>query len=422
MHELVIENRINNDRKTKFGFILTILYLVIEYGRPMDIIPGLGSIRPAMILSILLVVTWIINGNISKAKSKQTTMMVIFILLLSLYIPFARNNYFAFKQTLGVLLYMPFFVSAIMYINSFKRLRTFINVWILLMIYLSVMGILNKGIGGSNFLQDENDFSLLMNMMFPFVFFLFMYEKSIKKKLVYLTVSILAIVSIVISFSRGGFVTLLAVLLIIWLFSPKKILSLIIIGILAVAVNYSADQKYWASISTIEKTEEGTAKERLDSWKAAWDMFKDNPLGVGGGNFPVRFPDYQPESMKRGMWGRAAHSIWFTLISELGIPGILVYSFLLFYNLRDINWLRKFKENQDADIRYAYYLSLAFIASFTGYFTSGTFLSVLYYPHYFYLTAIIVSIKKMSDSKLACDPCLYDNSAGTDILMDTPNI
>ncbi len=397
-----IVNRLNikaNIADDSFWFFLTVIYLIIEYGRPMDTIPGVGLLRPGMIVSILLALSWILRGNIAEAKSRQTMMMVLFIFLLAVYIPFARNNFFAYKQTNAMLLYMPFFLSAIIYINSFNRLKKFFNIWIFLMIYLSIKGIMGKGISGSSFLADENDFSLLMNMMLPFGYFLFMYEKDFKMKIFYLSSSLLAVVSVVASSSRGGFVGLLVVLLVIWLFSPKKVTALILVGLLSMVLYYSADTKYWDRISTATKTEEGTAKERLDSWTAGWNMFKDNPLGVGGMNFLVRFPEYQPESMQRGMWGRAAHSLWFTLLPELGIFGVLIYGLLLSYNLRDIFRLKKLKNETDTDYRYAYYLSLAFIASFAGYFASGTFLSVLYYPHYFYMTAIIVATKNLVGKK-----------------------
>jgi hypothetical protein len=50
------------------------------------------------------------------------------------------------------------------------------------------------------------------------------------------------------------------------------------------------------------------------------------------------------------------------------------------------------------DYRFAYFLSLAFMASLAGFFASGTFLSVLYYPHYWYLTAMIAATRKVVDN------------------------
>src|SRR4030067_1316547 len=232
----IIVNRINiktNIANDSFWFFLIVVFLIIEYGRPMDIIPGWGSLRPAMIVSILLIFSWFITGKIAQARSRTTLMMVLFILLLAAFIPFARNNRFAYNQTITMLLYMPCFLVDILYINSFERLKKFFNIWMLLMIYLSIKGIIGKGIGGSSFLSDENDFSLLMNMMLPFGYFLFMYEKEFKKKMLYLASSLLAVISVVASSSRGGFVGLLSVIIVIWLFSPKKILSLLLAGLLA---------------------------------------------------------------------------------------------------------------------------------------------------------------------------------------------
>ncbi|MHB8481156.1 MAG: O-antigen ligase family protein [Nitrospiria bacterium] len=364
-----------------------------------------------MVVELLLIFSWLFNKEFNPfTGGTQTRMIWLFILLLAIYIPFATNNYFAYQQARTILEYMPFFLSAILYINSFERLRRFFYFWMLLTIYIAINGILHRGVGGSSFLSDENDFSLLMNMMFPFGFFLFLYEKDIKKKLIYLTAVILPVISVVASFSRGGFVGLISVFTTIWIFSKQKIRTLVIIALAAIAIYAFSDQQYWTRIETSTKTNEGTAKERIDSWKAAWEMFKDYPLGVGGSNFPVHFQEYQGEKFRKGMWGRAAHSLWFTLLSELGIFGVIIYSLLLFYNLKDLFWLKQFNIHVDDDLRYASYLSMAFFASLVGYFSSGTFLSVLYYPHYFYMTAMIIAARKISEERIESFASLPDIS------------
>jgi O-antigen ligase len=182
----------------------------------------------------------------------------------------------------------------------------------------------------------------------------------------------------------------------VWVSSHKKVVCLILICLIGLSVYYFAGDRYWKEMSTIENINEGTAKARTESWEAGWRMFLDNPLGVGGGNFSARFPEYQSGYFKRDMWGRVAHSLWFTLIPELGIAGIFIYLSLLYYNLKDIFLLKRINPNKDPSLRYLRYLSLAFIASFAGYFASGTFLSVLYYPHYWYLTAILVATTRIA--------------------------
>ena len=92
------------------------------------------------------------------------------------------------------------------------------------------------------------------------------------------------------------------------------------------------------------------------------------------------------------MWGRVAHSLWFTLLPELGIPGVLAYGLLLFFNLRDSVRLRSIGRSVGGDDGTLLVgLGSAFLASLAGFFASGTFLSVLYYSHYWYLTGFIVA-------------------------------
>lgn len=381
---------LKQDSKSSFGFVLVVIYLVLEYLRPQDTVGAISALRPGMVVSILMAFSWKSAGNFRSLWTGQSLRIILFQLLLLIHVPFAVNTFHAYRTANGFLLLLPFCISIVLFVDSIARLHKFMQWWCFLAFALAALGFLGKGIAGSSFLADENDYSLLMNMMLPFTFCLAFHERKLSIKIVYLTAVAISVAGIVVSNSRGGFVGLLVVLLVIWLGSPRKLLSLVVVSALAIGVYATADSKYWDRISTIEKTNEGTAKERLDSWEAGWEMFKDNPLGVGPGNFLVRFDEYQPESMPHSMWGRAAHSLYFTLLPELGIPGAIIYFSLLFVNIRDLRALRKLPQ-RDENARFLHLLSLALIAGLAGYFVCATFLSVLYYPHYWYFTAIIVA-------------------------------
>ena len=152
-------------------------------------------------------------------------------------------------------------------------------------------------------------------------------------------------------------------------------------------------------IGTITDTKESTANERLLSWEAGWAMFLDNPLGVGGSNFPIHFPEYQSKEFERVMWGRAAHSLWFTLIPETGIFGILIFFLIIRLNLQDIKYLYGFREN-DLFSKFA----ITLYASFAGFFCAATFLSALYYPLFWYSTVLVVSARKIADHSQTVSP------------------
>ena len=385
-----ILNNSSSSRSDRNWFFFTTLFIIIDYGRPQDILP-IGFLRPAMLVSIILIIYIIKEGCFKRYSSKQIRYILYFIVLLAIYIPFARNNFYAWRTTKSMVLYLPFILSVIATVTSVDRLKRLILVLICLMIYVAGYALAHGGVGSGNYFSDENDLSLYINMYLPFCLFLLLYEKRIIMKLFYLTAGIVGLSSIVISFSRGGFVGLLGVGLVVWLVSPRKIPSLVIILLICGAFYLSAGSAYLNEMETIGNTGDSTASVRIESWKAGWRMFIDNPLGVGGNNYQVRFSEYQGDFFKRSMWGRVAHSLWFTLISELGIPGLLIYFSLLLTNIKDLFFLRQLKPEIDDDVQYLRVFSFSCLASLAGYFASATFISVLYYAHYWYLMAIIVS-------------------------------
>jgi probable O-glycosylation ligase (exosortase A-associated) len=368
------------------------LYLIIDYARLQDVIPFLGLIEPGLIIIIILTLFSIFKGDILTADTKQTRLIALFILLLMFYVPFVRNNFFAWNTVKMMLLYTPFILSVIFCVGSIDRLKTIIFVMTCIMLYLAVYSLGHGGKGSGGYFSDENDLSLFIDMWLPFCYYLFLVEKDRLKKAVYICGFIIGIISVVVSFSRGGFIGLIAMFVVLWYFNPRKVLTLTVITVCACSIYFFGGQAYRERITTVTDMNEGTADERILSWETAWDMFLDNPLGVGGNNFQVRFPEYQGHRFKKGMWGRVAHSLWFTLIPETGIFGIIIYLMLLYYNIKDIFKIRRLNSLRDnPDAQYLYNLSLAMLASLAGFFAAASFISVLYYPHYWYMTAIIVA-------------------------------
>ena len=389
----------------KFWFFFIVLYLIIDYGRPQYLFNPIEIVRPGLLITLILTICLIVSGALHLTKSRQTIRIWLFIGLLAVYVPFAHNNHYAFLAFRTMILFMPFILSTMICIDSLARLKKIINIMIILMIYIALYSITHGGHGPGHYFIDENDLSLYINTWLPFCYFLFQNEKKTKIRFLYLAGMVTGLVAIVYSFSRGGFVGLVCMATIVWLLSSRKLLSILVICLIAGIVYWAGGDDYLKEISTISNKDDRTANERILSWKGAWDMFLDNPLGVGGENFQVRFPEYQPKELQRGMYGRAAHSLWFTVLSELGIIGVYLYLSLLYYNLKDIYFLRRLRLKRDTnETRYLKALALAYLASFAGYFASATFLSVLYYAHYWYLIAVLVPAVRLGKAAISTSP------------------
>jgi O-antigen ligase len=71
------------------------------------------------------------------------------------------------------------------------------------------------------------------------------------------------------------------------------------------------------------------AAERVAHWQTGWNMYQDHPaIGVGVGNFNVRFEDYSVREMFRKSQGHA-HNYYIHTLAETGLIGLLVYLTLL---------------------------------------------------------------------------------------------
>lgn len=379
-------------QNNKFWFAATIMFMFVELARPQALLP-IGFLRLGMTTTLILIFCLITNKKNQIFRSRQIKLIFFFVLLVTIFVPFAINNYYAYLIARSMWLQLPFILSCFLLINSRKRLIDFLAWLVAIMIYISIYSIFHGGRGPGGVVADENDLTLFIIIILPFSFVLIYETKNIFYRLLLLTGITSSLLAIAIASSRGGFVGLLTASFIGWLYSSRKTLLFLVFLIMGSILYLYGGASFREEMSTITDTTENTAQARLLSWEAGWKMFVDNPLGVGPGNFPVKFSVYQSERFQRGMWGRVAHSLWFTLLPELGVIGIWIYFALILQNIRDIAILRKNQLQKKLENTLPKNFSIALYASFAGFFGAATFLSVLYYPHFWYLTAIVAAAK-----------------------------
>jgi O-antigen ligase len=423
MQEITLDRKIDSvatsENSHRFGFALLILYLFFEYGRPQGLIPALNYLRPGIVIIGLLGVYLLVTRNV-KFETVQSKCLLGFLILSAIHVPIAVNNFWAFQGAKAFLIYLIVFLAISTYVNSLEKLSRFINLWIGINIVCGFVGLKHGGrVPFSGFMGDENDFALVMNMAIPFAYFMFLGTDSVKKKIYYLSACCIFISANVASLSRGGFIGLVPVMLYCWYKTPKKVLSTVVIAILVGVLYLTAPATYWDEVRSIkeENIEKGTGESRWYYWKLAWKMFLDNPvIGVGTGNVTWNIERYQPEEdleYRRGLGGMAAHSLYFTLIPELGLVGILLFSAMLYYSYKDTRKIfKKEKElllqREDARIKLKddtlvtnqlkklRFIRLGINGALLGYLISGAFLSVFYYPHFWFLMGVSISFKNIT--------------------------
>lgn len=376
------------------------LYLAVDLARIQNLVPGLSAVRPGM-LSILLLTFWLLRSQqLSFPYSfSQIKNIVRFICLLFVLIPLADSASAALGAAKGMFLYLPSIFSTVILINSKERLIQLLRLYGVIVFLVCRYALQNGGKGPGGSILDENDLALFVVSFTPYLFVLFQCETKKLFKIFWLVTVFFALATVVATFSRGGFVGLLVMGSVYWMFSQKKVIVTLIVICLGGGGYFFAGDEYKKDMGTVTDTKESTANERLLSWEAGIYMFLDNPLGVGGNNFGRNFPRYQPPEMERVMWGRAAHSLWFTLIPETGLIGIILYFSIIISNLKGILTIYRSRElAQSKEDIFFKAISVALLSSLFAFFASASFISVLYYPIFWYVTALIVVVQIVHSS------------------------
>lgn len=410
--------KMSADTTSHLPFCLVLIYIFLEFVRPQTTIPSLAPLRIHGIVTLCLGLAVLFSGKLN-LSNKQTKLYLLLLAMMVFHGPFAVNNYWAYHMFRAMLINFVAYLGIIIFVDSFSRYKTLINIWLGIHIYLAIYAIMKGGQGVGGFLGDENDFSMTLNMIIPFAFFMIFAEANKSKKIIYTCITILFLFANMITLSRGGFIGLVAVGIYCWLRTPKKIVSSVLAGVLLLFMFQYAPEKYFGEIRSIqlegiediqgERLYKGTGGERIYQWIVGWKMFLDNPIvGVGQGNFPFRFSEYEQASgFHEGLHGtsragRAAHSIYFTLLPELGVIGTVIFAAMLYYIYKDLRYISQINTKRSSgklseEKEKVFYLSCALEASLVGFLVSGIFISVLYYPNFWILMGFVVSLKSVAD-------------------------
>lgn len=399
-------------RTISYSYMLLLILLCFNTLRPDCLLPG-GKIlmyTPALLTCLLLL--QLLRAKRKVLENSQTKYFILIMVLMLFQLPFARNTGFSTMAVKSMFTYgITSYLFIVQFVDNYVKLDRYIRLFVILSLVVALLGIIGAGKVDVSVLHDENDFCLLMNILIPFTFFLAQDAKDSKKRFFYFALLIIYLCGNISTFSRGGFIGLVALSLYVFFIMRHKMLFMIIAGILTFAVVLWAPPRYLAEIRSIDTNsyQRDTGATRIDSWKAGWKMFKDHPLiGVGAYNFGVCLPDYWDQNDNPDkMWGRVAHSLYFTLIPEMGIIGTFCFLGMLWGNYNDHSYIcgleqrktdclissgftQEEKEELSSSIRTLHFFSKSCVAAMIAYLVTGAFLSVLWYDYFWKLTALWV--------------------------------
>jgi probable O-glycosylation ligase (exosortase A-associated) len=406
-----------SDERLGLPFILTLVYVVVEYARPAN------PMKIPLIISILLLVNWITAPE--KRWSPQASWFLVLLAVIAVTGPFALNTYAALWGFVAMVTQLVFICIPMMtFLSSLRRLTIFINTLLVVLAYIALYGLFHAGQGPGGHIGDENDLALALNMVIPYAYMSIFLAEDLGQRLLYLGTFGLMVATVIGTFSRGGFLGLVAMLAFCLLMSPKKRVAVTVALVLSLGIVTFAPSAYWDRVSTIadEASDHatGTGFLRRQFWAIAREMFYQNPaFGVGFKNFQWNIDQYESAEQRarvgRSFSGMAAHSVYFTVLAELGLAGAIVFVTIIGYDVRDmrrvVQWCARLRHGEAAqfgaahDAARAEAYARAMQASLIGFLVSGAFLSAFDYPHFWVLTSLIVALKYVTaDLVQAAEP------------------
>ena len=387
----------------KGPFILLIVYLSFEFIRPQYYFPAIGVIRPGLLLGVAMALCWLKVWGPKSVYHDPLLRYYLFILVFALiWVPLANNNFWAFQRFEALLTYfLGATIPLSLVLRDRRRRHRFVTFWIAVHVYLAVFGMTHAGRGPGSFLSDENDLALALCMSLPYPF-LFSQLKSNKllHRVLYIGAALIMILGVIWTNSRGGFVGLICVMIYMLWLSKHRIRNLLVVLVLSISAIVVAPDSYIEQVRSISDPEDSTRSARILFWQVGWEMFLDNPIfGVGPGNYPWHSGYYQKEldtyvPGEKIFAGRAAHSLYFTVIPEFGLVGTIPCVLVL---LGMLGRLRRFErrceiDDSDGTSERDLMMAKSIRASIVGFLSTGAFISVLYYPHFWYSIGLVIAL------------------------------
>lgn len=311
---------------------IVLINLIILLCRPQDELPIIALVGIPIILTAITAVACLARlGELVKISPAIWAMLTILGIGFG-WIPFALNNFWAFHTFRDIAQLFVGYLFPILLITSYgTRLRGIATCILSCSAYLGLYSLTHAGKGPGGFLGDENDMCLFLDGLIGFALMTFPSFDRFYPRIIARIAIVLVLAGLIATFSRGGFIGFLLAVLYVFLHSAYKIRLAgvaIIFVLLAPALVPTA---YWTEMKTITKTDEGTAKGRIDTWKIGlriWLRPKYFLFGTGMGNTPWHLHEVETSrdvGEGHSMAGRAVHSSYVQLASDLGTVGIICF-------------------------------------------------------------------------------------------------
>lgn len=388
------------------------LFTSVVYFRPYEWVPGFENFTSiALVFALITLIFYVptqlaTEGNLTIITTEvKCVLMLVFLAIITM--PIAKSFGIAWKE------FSETFVKIILvFIVMVNTLRTkerlkglmWLSIGVGVMLSFQALQLYNEGkfeIEGYRVNPDfggmfgnPNDTALHLVIFTPIAFVLGLTSKNLIAKIIYFGSVILMVSGNFVMQSRGGFLGLIAISVVLaWKLSKNnRIMVLGVSMLVAFLVITFAPGNYWLRIASIfdpSLDPVGSSDIRKELLERSIQVTLRNPWGIGIGCFPIV-----------GVRDLQTHNAFTQISSELGWAGLGAYLIFLISPFRKLAVMERQlfanpETKSNRELKWMYYLAIGLQASIVGYMVSSFFVSVAYQWFIYFPIAYAVCLRRI---------------------------
>ena len=380
------------------------LFTAVLYFRPYEYLPVPATL--AFWLAMLTLAAYFpsqlaAEGNLT-ARPREVKLLLLLCALALLSVPFAISPGEAWETFND-----PFLKVVLMFLVIVNVVRTPLRLDGLLWLGLAVSCMLCVGaireyragnfsvegyrIAGSigGMFGNPNDMALHLVTVVPLAFGLFMRTRRALAKILYFACVVLFAGGIVVTYSRGGFLGLVAVVFVLaWKLGRGRRVVVTAAAVFAVLLLLAAApgnymERVASSVGLGADLVGSSSMRKQLFWRSLFTTLHNPVFGIGMGNFHT-------VSIRE----QESHNAYTQVSAEMGLAAMAVYILFLLSPLRSLLRIERATFAERRRDR-TFYLAVALQASLAGYMVSSFFASVAYQWYVYYLVGYAVALRRI---------------------------
>lgn len=410
------------------AYLLLLFYLMTLFLRPYDLIPALKVLHLPMVSGALCFVTYILSRYLSGRpvfpSTPITRMLALMTVWAMLTIPFSfwiSGSFTAFWNDWLKMCILFLMLGNVLESTSNVQgalWMCIVSATIISSFAIALKILLGESVAEGRLVSDAsgvysgpNFFSMTLILFLPYVlFFFFLHQKILVRLFSGFAIAAFTIANMLTESRAGTIGEALVVILVLWRLRRWGVGLMKTAGVTVLAVILFlpfAPKGLWQRFSTLFAGSDvvldpnsvsgsalGSKRQREELLLQAVILTAQNPVfGVGMNNFPSaaheRFNNSEEEWV-------GCHDTFLQISSELGIPGFLIYMFLLIAAWKTVRLPGNQISPEDEELsenRQFRILSDATVISFTGYVLFSTLAHLGYQPYFFVVAGIAESLR-----------------------------